>query len=221
LALALHPEVADGSPDRETAGMVANGAGSYPEHLLAREPAPPYAGEGKFALWHFSEDAGLRHFVPRLTPTNPDAAELVWAVDTRHAPMFWFPRDCPRGCIWPVSTTTEADRAEFFFSDGATRVHFVEHGWVERIAGCRLFAYRLPTETFAPHEVGGYWVSPEPVKAIERIELTGLVERHAHAGIALRTGDSIWPFWNRVVCSSVEFSGMRLADAAPAKPPPS
>jgi hypothetical protein len=26
----------------------------YPEHLLAREPAPPYDGEGSFALWHFS-----------------------------------------------------------------------------------------------------------------------------------------------------------------------
>jgi hypothetical protein len=26
----------------------------YPEHLLAREPAPPYNGEGAFALWHFS-----------------------------------------------------------------------------------------------------------------------------------------------------------------------
>jgi hypothetical protein len=28
----------------------------YPEHLLAREAAPPFAGEGAFALWHFSED---------------------------------------------------------------------------------------------------------------------------------------------------------------------
>jgi len=31
----------------------------YPEHLLAREPAPPYDGEGPFALWHFSEDPSL------------------------------------------------------------------------------------------------------------------------------------------------------------------
>jgi Family of unknown function (DUF6886) len=28
----------------------------YPEYLLARDPAPPYDGEGPFALWHFSED---------------------------------------------------------------------------------------------------------------------------------------------------------------------
>jgi len=31
----------------------------YPAHLLARQPPPPYAAEGGFALWHFSEDGGL------------------------------------------------------------------------------------------------------------------------------------------------------------------
>ena len=75
----------------------------YPEQLLAREPAPPYDREGPFALWHFSEDPSLDWFRPHIPATNPQAQPLVWAVDTRHAPMFWFPRDCPRGCIWPVS----------------------------------------------------------------------------------------------------------------------
>src|SRR5690349_5711786 len=69
----------------------------YPEQLLAREPAPPYDGEGPFALWHFSEDPSLDWFRPHIPATNPQAQPLVWAVDTRHAPMFWFPRDCPRG----------------------------------------------------------------------------------------------------------------------------
>ena len=36
----------------------------YPEHLLAREPAPPYDGEGPFAVWHFSEDPALGRFLP-------------------------------------------------------------------------------------------------------------------------------------------------------------
>ena len=67
----------------------------YPVHLLKREPAPPYDGEGPFALWHFSEDPSLGQLRPRTTPTNPQAPTVVWAVDTRHAPMFWFPRDCP------------------------------------------------------------------------------------------------------------------------------
>lgn len=69
----------------------------YPEHLLAREPAPPYEGEGPFALWHFSEDPSL--------------------------------------------------------------------------------------DRFRPHEVGGYWVTDEPVEAIERVIVDDLAGRHAAARI--------------------------------------
>ena len=102
----------------------------YPGHLLAREPAPPYDGEGPFALWHFSEDPSLGRFRPRTPAAKPEAPPLVWAVDTRHAPMFWFPRDCPRGCIWPVTATTAEDRERFFGQSAAARVHVMEAGWL-------------------------------------------------------------------------------------------
>jgi hypothetical protein len=68
----------------------------YLEDRLAREPAPPYEGEGSFALWGYSENPSLGWFRPHTPATNPGARPLVWAVDTRHAPMFWFPRDCPQ-----------------------------------------------------------------------------------------------------------------------------
>jgi hypothetical protein len=119
-----------------------------PEHLLARQPPPPHVGEGPFALWHFSEDPALHRFRPHLPATNPGAAPHVWAVDTRHAPIFWFPRDCPRGCIWPVSTTTPEDREQFFGQSAATRIHVMESGWLERARACRLYAYRLPVQAF-------------------------------------------------------------------------
>lgn len=127
----------------------------YPEHLLAREPAPPYDGEGAFALWHFSEDPSLGRFRPRPPAANRQAPPLVWAIDTRHAPMFWFPRDCPRGCVWPVSATTPEDRMRFFGQSAANRVHVMEAGWLRRMQDCRLYAYRLPAGAFRPHEVGG------------------------------------------------------------------
>ena len=187
----------------------------YPEHLLAREPAPRHEGEGPFALWHFSEDPGLGRFRPNTPASNPTAPPLVWAVDTRHAPAFWFPRDCPRGCIWPVSTTTAADRERFFGQSGTDRVHVVEADWLDRIRACRLYAYRLPTEPFRPHDVGGYWVSDEQTDAIERVEVGDLLTRHARAQIELRMVPSIWPFWRRVVDSTVEFSGSRLRNTAP------
>jgi hypothetical protein len=187
----------------------------YPEHLLGREPAPPYEGEGAFALWHFSEDDSLGRFLPHTPATNPQARPQVWAVDTRHAPTFWFPRDCPRGCIWPVSTTTAEDRECFFGQSGTSRVHVIEAGWLERMRACRLYAYRLPAGPFRPHEVGGYWVADEQVDAIERVLIDDLLGRHARAGIELRITPSLWPFWRRVTGSTVEFSGSRLRNTAP------
>jgi hypothetical protein len=187
----------------------------YPQNLLNREPAPPFQGEGAFALWHFSEDPALNRFLPHTPATNPQAPPLVWAVDTRHAPIFWFPRDCPRCCIWPVSTTTAEDRERFFGQSDASRVHVIEADWLHRMQTCRLYAYRLPTGPFRPHGVGGYWVADEPVDAIERVVVDELLGRHAGARIELRITPSIWPFWRRVTASTVEFSGSRLCNTAP------
>jgi hypothetical protein len=187
----------------------------YPEHLLAREPAPPWDGEGSFALWHFSEDPALGRLRPRTRTESPGGRSLVWAVDTRHAPLFWFPRDCPRGCIWPVSATTPEDRERFFGQSSANRVHVIEAGWLSRMRDCRLYAYRLPADAFRPHEVGGYWVADELVDPIEQLVIDDLLARHADAGIELRITPSIWPFWRRVTNSTVEFSASRLRNTAP------
>ena len=188
----------------------------YPAYLLARAPAPPYTGEGPHALWHYSEDPSLGRFRPRPPAAGPRARPLVWAVDTRHAPLFWFPRDCPRGCIWPGPGTTPADRERFFGQSAASRVHVTESGWLERMRDCRLYAYRLPPASFRPHEAtGGYWVSEEPVDASERLVIGDLLGRHAAAGLELRVTPSLWPFWRRVAASTVEFSGSRLRNSAP------
>jgi hypothetical protein len=195
--------------------MTSDPGNGYPEHLLARQPAPPYTGEGPFALWHFSEDPSLGVFKPRPVTSAPRGPARVWAVDTRHAPMFWFPRDCPRGCAWPVSTTTAADRERLFGQSGAARVHVIEAGWLDRMRACQLYAYRLPAGPFSAHEqVGGYWVAEQPVEAAERVTVDDLVGRHAAAGIELRVTPSIWPFWRRVIASTAEFSGSRLRNAA-------
>jgi hypothetical protein len=179
-----------------------------PTHPVARAPAPAYAGEGSFVLWHFSEDPTLERFDPHVPG--------VWAIDSRHAPMFWFPRDCPRGCIWPVATTSPEDRETFFGQSEAERIHVMESDWLARMQSCSLFAYRLPTESFRPHdEVGGYWVSDQTVWASERVVVDDLPGRHARAGIELRITPSLWPFWRRVVASTVEYSGHRLRNAAP------
>ena len=63
--------------------------------------------------------------------------------------------------------------------------------------------------------MGGYWLSRETVVPEETVDLGDLVERHAASAIALRIVDDLWPTWDRVVASSLEFSGIRLHNASP------
>jgi hypothetical protein len=179
-----------------------------------RAGAPPYAGEGPHGLWHVSEDASIERFEPHVSRTSESREPRVWAIDTRHLPMYWFPRDCPRGTFWAAPQTTRED-AERLLA-GAARVHAVEGAWLDRIRAARVVGYLLPEETFAPDpEVGGYWLSREPVTPLELVELGDLLSRHAQAGIELRLVENLWPLWDRVVASTVEFSGMRLRNALP------
>jgi Family of unknown function (DUF6886) len=178
-----------------------------------REPAPPYVGEGRDALWHVSEDQAITLFEPHVSRTAACREPRVWAVDTRHLPLYWFPRDCPRCTFWATAHTTPVDTA---ILSGGARVHVVESGWIERMRSTRAFAYRLPEQTFSQDpDVGGYWLSRETVAPVEVLELGNLVELHARAGIELRAVANLWPLWARVVASSLEYSGIRLHNALP------
>ena len=179
-----------------------------------REPAPAYAGEGPHALWHVSEDSAIERFRPHVSATAASTEPRVWAVDTRHLPLYWFPRECPRGTFWATPDTTSDDAS---LLDGARRVHLLEDRWVDALRATPVLAYRLPEETFRPDpEVGGYWLSRDAVEPVEVVELGDLVQRHAAAGIELRVVPNLWPVWSRVVASTLEFSGIRLHNAKPA-----
>ena len=179
-----------------------------------RAPAPPYLGEGTHALWHVSENAAIERFEPHVSSTAASSEPRVWAVDTRHLPLYWFPRECPRGAFWAAPDTTRQD-AELL--GDSSRVHVVETGWLHRMRMARVVAYRLPEATFSRDgAVGGYWLSRHAVEPLEVVELGDLVERHEASGIELRALPNLWPTWNRVAASSVEFSGIRLHNALPA-----
>jgi hypothetical protein len=179
-----------------------------------RAPAPAYAGEGPHALWHVSEDDSIRRFEPHRSQTATEDEPLVWAVDTRHLPFYWFPRQCPRATFWAGPDTSADDAGRFLH--GASRVHAIEGGWLDAMRSARVLAYRLPEAPFAPHpDVGGYWIAREPVVPLEVDELTDLLGLHERAGIELRLVPNVWPLWDRVVASSLDFSGVRLRNAQP------
>lgn len=156
----------------------------------------------------------MQRFEPHVSATAEESDPLVWAVDTRHLPFYWFPRDCPRGTFWADASTDPADAERLL--DGASRVHAIEEGWLDRMRSATVFAYRLPEEPFEPHpEVGGYWISRRAVEPSEVDGLGDLVALHHEAEIELRVLPSLWPLWNEVVASSLEYSGMRLRNAEP------
>ena len=173
-----------------------------------REPAPPYAGEGPRALWHVSEDRGIARFEPRSRPGHAADEPLVWALDTRHLPLYWFPRDCPRACFWAAGATADADVERFLDGDRRRRVHAVESGWLGRMLGARVHAYRLPEEPFEPWD--RFWVSRTAVEPLEVVELGDLPGRHAEARIELRVVPTLAPLAGRVTGSTLDFSLIRL-----------
>jgi hypothetical protein len=164
-------------------------------------------------LWHASEDPGITVFRPHRAPTAQLDDELVWAVDDEHVPAYWFPRDCPRATFWVGPNTTPADAA---WLCGARRVHAIEWDWWERFRTARVFLYEMPAASFAVHNAdAGYYVSREAVAPVARVAIDDAIRAHADAGIELRVMDQLWPLWDRIIASSLCFSGIRLRNARP------
>ena len=157
-------------------------------------------------LWHFSEDPSLGRFVPR--------DGKVWAVDEAFAWLYWFPRDCPRACFWAVESTTEEDVERWLDGDPARRVAVIEAAWLARVRAVELYAYRMPPEPFVTVEDGRFHIAHETVDALERVQVGDLLERHVEAGIELRVAPTLYPLWDRVIETTLDFSGIRLRNAA-------
>jgi hypothetical protein len=161
-----------------------------------------------------SDDPAIARFVPHRAPTALSDEPLVWAIDTRHLPLYWFPRDCPRCTFWASDATTDGDVDAFLRGDRDRRVHVIEDGWQERVRTARLFVYAMPPDTFVEDaDTAGYWTSGAAVVANGVSILDALVDRHAAAGIELRAERNLWPLWDRVVSSTLAFSGIRLRNA--------
>jgi len=163
------------------------------------------------ALWHISEDDSIARFEPRADPSHDSADALVWAIDDDHVPAYWFPRDCPRGTWWAIESTSDQDVELFLGGDRGLRVHAIQADWLDVFRAGRVFAYRLPAETFEPYDrAAGYWVSREPVEPLEVQVLDDLFARHVAARVELRLVPRLLPLWQRIAASTLEFSGIRL-----------
>jgi hypothetical protein len=131
-------------------------------------------------LFHFSHDPAIARFTPHVPATNPSQPPSVWAIDATHAPLYWFPRDCPRVTAWPRDGEEERGFREAFHTVGH-RVHAIELRWLPALATTVLYRYRFDASSFRPWaEASGQWVSEVEVVPLE-------VERRAPRGRRHRT----------------------------------
>lgn len=167
-------------------------------------------------LYHFSEEPGLTSFEPRSPVERPEIEPLVWAIDAWHAPMYYFPRDCPRACFWPSLRTTPADRERWFAGIDAKMVIAVESGWLERVRTTELYRYTMPPAGFVRNdETAGHWVCRETVVPASAEPVGDLLAALVEANVELRVTPRLTELWQLVIASTLEYSGTRLRNAVP------
>jgi hypothetical protein len=158
-----------------------------------------------------SEDPTIDVFVPHHNELHANDEALVYAVDSRFMWLYCFPRDCPRACWFAKDDTTDEDVEEWLDGDRTRRVAAIESGWLARMRTVRLYAYQLPAPTFEPWD--RFFVSRETVVPIELVELGDLLARHADAGVELRVAPTLYPLWDRLIRTTLDYSGIRLRNA--------
>jgi Family of unknown function (DUF6886) len=166
-------------------------------------------------LYHFSEDPSIAVFRPHVPATNPGHRPGVWAIDDEHAPLYWFPRNCPRVTAWPRD---DAERTAFVaaWSTAARRVHAFEGRWLAQVRATTVYRYRLPVDSFERWPAAsGQWFSTRDVAPIGVDAIADLVGEHAATGIELRVVPSLWPLHDLAVGGPWDFSVVRMRNASP------
>jgi hypothetical protein len=162
-------------------------------------------------LWHVSEDPAIDVFHPHHSELHTLDEPLVWAVGSDYAWLYWFPRDCPRACFNAKEDTTDEDVDRWLDGDRTRRVSVIESAWLERFRSARVYAYRLPPDSFEPWDK--FFISRQTVVPLEVVELGDLLARHADSGNELRIAPSLYPLWDEVIETTLDFSGIRLRNA--------
>ena len=166
-------------------------------------------------LHHFSEDPSIELFVPHVPRTNPHHDAAVWAIDGDYAPLYWFPRECPRVTVWPRDDT-ERESFESRFVTAARRIHAIECGWLARMRSTLVYRYDFADEPFTSWpDAAGQWIAHVAVAPIAVEPLGDLLDLHAGAGIELRIVPSLWPLHDVVTSGQWEFSNVRMRNAVP------
>ncbi|WP_282943706.1 DUF6886 family protein [Paenibacillus sp. RC67] len=162
-------------------------------------------------LYHFSEEPDIQMFIPRKLDYRSEEPAQVWAIDEFHAPHYYFPRNCPRVCIWPDERTTEEDKHRFFGQAAVQRVIAVEAGWLDGMRETNLYRYTFNESDFEIYDLNaGYYTSLQAVKPVSVEPVGDLLSAICSTGIELRLTPSLMPLREAILQSTVNFSMIRM-----------
>lgn len=175
-------------------------------------------GEQHLRLYHFSEEPDIEVFKPRQLSYRMDEPAQIWTIDEFHAPHYYFPRDCPRICIWADQETSEQNLERFFRQTSKPHIIAIESKWFVNLTRTVLYQYEFEPEGFHLYEENaGYYTSFEEQKPVNVIKLTLLHEQIFSLGIELRVTPSLQPLREDILRSGLgSFSMIRMKNAAKA-----
>jgi hypothetical protein len=174
----------------------------------SHEPAPE-------ALFHFSDDSDISVFKPHVPATNPAEPPGVYALDRLGESAYWFPRHCPRVCVWSL----DGSPATALGPTRHARVHVIERRWRDDMATTTLWRYRFAPAGFEPWvtsdgtSVDHQWIARQTVRPLDVEAFGDLPQRHLEAGIELRAVDDLRELVDTVVSSGLRFSMIRMRNA--------
>ena len=137
-------------------------------------------------------------------------------MDAPGAVNFLTPRDCPRVTFGLDAHTTAADAESWLGKTTARRVVAIEWRWYERLRRCILCEYAMPAASFTRFDdPAGYYVSHDVVRPQAMRTITDLPSALASCNVELRVLPSLWRLRDAVADSSLQFSILRMRNAAP------
>ncbi len=163
-------------------------------------------------VYHFSEEPGIEWFEPRPSTARPELPPVVWAIDEWHAPMYYFPRECPRIMLWALPTTTEHDRSRWLGASDARMLAHIEWAWLERLRATPLYRYTFDAVGFEDLHDAGMQVSRTAVVPASIEPVGNLLDALRSAGVELRVLERLTPL-RGAWATSLHASGIRLRNA--------
>jgi hypothetical protein len=181
--------------------------------MIRRANAAPKVHHRPDVVLHYSEDGSIKRFVPHVPPSNPSHPPAVWALDAEHAPLYWFPRHCPRISVWAYDAEQQ-ERLSNLFDTDAARIVAAETAWLDTIRTARVFEYRFDASRFAPWaEADGQYISGEVLVPDSVEVLDDLLARHAEAEVEVRFTPLLGRLMDAMLASQLPFSFVRIRDA--------